>query len=173
MPRRARRTDRPNRTDLPVPGSTAQPIRSDSVASGRPYGARASSEAALAAMPAAPEGGAATPTPDSPPGASSSALDGLIAAAAQAQSPGAGLLSEDPEVPEDITTGLSVGPGSGPEALPPMLGAGPDPSIALWQSWLPALGILASQPGSSPEVRQLYRRLRAATPPDTYEERGT
>lgn len=157
MPRGPRKPGpRENRSDLPAPGT---------LQNGRPYGARADTEAALSAVPM-PSGGtedlAATAAGPSDP------FSQFVAAAQGAQPPGQGLLSSPTDSPDEpVTAGLDIGAGPGPEALPQMLATqGPDPAIALWAGSLPALGLLASLPGSSPEVQQYYRRIRAQLPAD-------
>jgi hypothetical protein len=174
---------RGNRSDLPAPGSAAQPVR---VASGRPYGERGRTTAALSALPlpdastddlpsaaaagasgqrGGGDGGGAVPTDP---------LAEFVAAAQGAQAPGQGLLSAPSSRPgEPVTAGLPIGPGGGAEAMPPSLAtSGPDPALVLWTKMLPALGVLASQPGSSPQIRQYYRRLRSQVPPDYLAQHG-
>lgn len=160
MPRKRRPGPRQNRTDLPAPG----------VAPGRPYGARQAAEEALEAVPAA---GINAPGGPAPGGAGGEdVMAQFIEAARQAESPGQGLLGVEPDNPADITSGITPGPGPGPEVLPTTLGDRPDPSVQLWQQQLPALDLLASMPGSSPEVRQFYRRIRSQLPADVFEQRG-
>src|SRR5690606_38093457 len=101
-------------------------------------------------------------------------LTAFVEAAQQVQPPPQGGLFAAPSSrpTEPVTAGLPVGPGPGPEVLPAMP-EGPDPSVVLWAQMLPALEILASRPGSSPEVRQLYRPIRPQLPPDYYERTET
>lgn len=162
MPRKRKPGPRENRSDLPA------------VAPGRPYGARAESEAALAAVPT---DGPGLPAPSQMPGGAGGGgvpeedmMGGFLEAAQAMEPPGQGLLAGDPENPEDITSGMDIGPGGGSEMLPDVAHQGPDPAIGLWRTSLPALGLIASMPGSSSETRQLYRRLRSQVPPDHHEQ---
>lgn len=169
MPRTPRQPGpRENRSDLP-------PVTGE-VQSGRPYGDRATSEAALRAVPIGDSGApsaAAAPAGDG--GAPEDNPFAAFKAAAQAaEAPGQGLLSAPTERPDEpITAGLSVGAGGGPESMPDVMATqGPDPAIGLWATMMPALGVLASLPGSSPQVRQYYRRIRAQLPPDAYSQKA-
>lgn len=178
MPRKRKPGPRQNRTDLtpvaaPAPGGPAQGQRQFT---GRPYGERAASIALqnVAPMPdrsaeamMSGAGGVASPSPA--PATAEDPLSQFLAAAQSAESPGEGLMSAPSARPgEPVTAGLETGMGGGPDALPPLATTGTDPSVVLWAKMLPGLGVLASQPGSSPEVRQLYRRLRSQLPPDYY-----
>jgi hypothetical protein len=109
-----------------------------------------------------------------PPGAPTNPLDEFVAAAQMAQPGGEGLLSGESARPDEpITAGLDVGMGPGSEAVAPLATVGTDPSVVLWAQRMPALGLLASMPGSSPQVRQFYRRLRSQLPPQYYEKTET
>lgn len=57
---------------------------------------------------------------------------------------------------EPVTAGLPLGPGPGPEAI----GMGGNPSRLA--SYLPALEVAASSPGSSMQLRQFVRILRGS-----------
>jgi hypothetical protein len=59
---------------------------------------------------------------------------------------------------EPVTAGLPFGPGPGPEALGPM---GPAAEAQRFKPYLPMLEHLASQPYSTPTVRNFVRRLRS------------
>ena len=189
MPRTRKPGPRENRTDLgpaASPGATQAPR----VAPGGRYGSRQETLAAQRAVPLpdrstaammagagapstdlsnAPAGGAPAPPPAAPQDAESM-LAQFVAAAQGAPGPApGGLLGApgDPNTP--LTSGMDIGSGPGSEVLMPVPGAqGPDPSIVLWFSALPALETLASLPGSSPQVRQFYRRIRSQLPPDYY-----
>lgn len=68
---------------------------------------------------------------------------------------------------EPVTSGLSLGPGPGPEAIPSLAPAGPDPDILQFAQYLPALELMTTLPNASSAVRNLVRRLRGATPPES------
>lgn len=67
---------------------------------------------------------------------------------------------------EPVTSGLSLGPGPGPEAIPAIAPSGPDPDILQFAQYLPALELMTTLPNASSAVRNLVRRLRGATPPE-------
>lgn len=174
MPRKPRPGPRQNRSDLPPATAPGGPAQAPVSYTGGEYGSRKASlerqavapmadrsTAAMAAGGAGGGGTAAAPPPDE--------LSAFLAAAQQAQPPGeGGLLAAPTARPgEPMSAGLSVGAGPGPEVLPAIPQA-PDPSVILWAPMLPALEVLASKPGSSPEVRQLYRRIRSQLPADYY-----
>ncbi len=175
MPRKPKPGPRQNRSDLPPVAAPGGPAQAPTSYTGGEYGSRKANLEAQAvapmadrsteAMAATAAGAAPAPgAPGAPPGGD---LAAFVAAAQQAQPPGQGGLLAAPSARpgEPVTAGLSVGPGPGTESLA-MAPDGPDPSVVLWAPMLPALGVLASQPGSSPEVRQFYRRLRSMLPPD-------
>lgn len=183
MPRVRRPGPRQNRTDLPSPGAgAAQPVRA---MTGQDYGDRQRAQSAQRTVPLPDRStaalAAATPTTDptsapqgggGPGGAAPPAdlLSQFLAAAQSAQSPGNGLLAEPDDPNRPLTAGLDVGSGPGSEVLStPAAAGGPDPSVILWASALPALDVIASLPGSSPQVRQFYRRIRSQLPPDYYD----
>lgn len=66
---------------------------------------------------------------------------------------------------EPVTTGLPVGPGAGPEAIPPVGRTGPDPGAVAMAPWLPMLELHAVRPGASATLRQFVRTLKASLPP--------
>lgn len=59
---------------------------------------------------------------------------------------------------EPVTAGNPLGPGPGPEVLSVQ---DEDADLRRAMDFLPALAILASQPNSSPQTRQLVRQLSA------------
>lgn len=174
MPRKRKPGPRQNRTDLAPVAAPGGPGQGQRNFTGAPYGERAANAALQNVVPLADRstdammsggGGGAAPAPAAAPAADP--LSEFLAAAQGAEPPGDGLLTGASGRPgEPVTAGLDVGMGAGPEGLPPLATTGVDPSIVLWAGMLPALGVLASQPGSSPEIRQLYRRLRSQLPPD-------
>lgn len=130
------------------------------VPTGRAYGARAATETALQAVPAAgPSADMAAPTAGTPPASDAA----LLQAATDYQAPLGGLTDPSQNPNEPVTAGLPSGPGAGPEAL-----STPDPNAADMQTWaayLPTLEYLASLPGSTSSTRNFVRRLRSALPP--------
>ena len=67
---------------------------------------------------------------------------------------------------EPVQSGLSLGPGAGPDSIPSIAPqAGPDPDVIQFAPYLPALELMTTLPGSSSAVRNLVRRLRGAIPP--------
>lgn len=104
----------------------------------QPYGQAGQQLAAQAALPMAPPSPPpAPPTPITAP-------------------------SSNPSEP--IQSGLSSGPGPGPEVL----GMGPsaDPDLINYAPYLPALELMTTLPGASVAVRNFVRRLRGAIPPN-------
>lgn len=177
MPRKPKPGPRQNRTDLPPVAAPGGPTQAPRSATGQPYGSRKATLQSQAAVPlpdrstdammsaAGAQGGGQGAGQDA-----AGLLPAFLDAARDAPSPGEGLLAGPSRRPgEPVTAGLSVGAGPGPDVLPPVPGRGPDPSVVLWADWLPALGLLASRPGSSPQVRQFYRRIRSQIPADYYE----
>lgn len=143
MPRGGARQGTPgraygNRSDLngPKPPGTPLPV---TAAAGQPYGARKAQEDAQRAVPMA----AGLPAP------------------APTQVPSLAEPSSRPDEP--VTSGLPMGPGAGPEALTAF--PADQSGVADLASYLPMLEFIASQPGSSPQTRQLVRRLRAGQAP--------
>jgi hypothetical protein len=61
-----------------------------------------------------------------------------------------------------VLSGAPIGPGPGPEAL--SINPNPNPDVARLAAWLPVLELSASQPDSSPELRQLVRQIRGNLP---------
>lgn len=182
MPRARKPGPRGNRSDLPSAAASAtQPKR---LPTGQGYGQRAAAEKALGAAPmpdrsteAMLASGTGSPSPGGgvgAPAAPDPMMAEFLAAAQAAQPPGEGLLTAPTTRPgEPITAGLDVGLGPGSDVLPPMAATGRDPSALLWAQQLPALALLASLPGSSPQVRQFYRRIRSQIPPQYYERTET
>lgn len=67
--------------------------------------------------------------------------------------------SERPD--EEITTGISMGPGAGPEVLAGGPPAEDDIAFrAAISSYMPVLSYVASLPSTSPETRKVIRQLR-------------
>jgi hypothetical protein len=140
VPRGGRRSGTPgrvysNRTDLNGPRPPGQPLPVQS-ASGQPYGARKEQEDAQRAIPMA-AGTALPPSPEQVPS----------------------LADPSTRPNEPVTTGLPLGAGAGPEALGGALDD--DNGLADILSYLPMLEFIASQPGSSGQIRQFVRRVRA------------
>jgi hypothetical protein len=68
---------------------------------------------------------------------------------------------------EPVQSGLSIGPGVGPEAIPSIAPApGPDPDVLQFAQYLPALELMTTLPGASAAVTNLVRRLRGAVAPE-------
>lgn len=180
MPRKPKPGPRQNRGDLPPVTAPGGPAQAPTSYTGGEYGSRKanldaqaaapmadrSTEAMLAGAAGGAGGAGAAAGPAGPPPDS---LSAFLAAAQQVAPPDEGGLLAAPTARPDepLSSGLSVGAGPGPEALP-LMPEGPDPSVILWAPMLPALEVLASQPGSSPEVRQFYRRIRSQISPDYY-----
>lgn len=145
MPRGGKRTGTPgkayaSRSDLnrPAPGQT--------------YGQGVAQQAAMKAVPI----GAPPPVPTAS-GASEQAPPDLEALA-QGWQPLAGAPDQTARPNEPTTAGLSLGPGSGPEALP-QVAAPQNPDLARMLGYLPMLEQLASNPHASAATRSLYRQL--------------
>lgn len=152
--------------------SAVQPPR---LATGQAYGARAAAAELQAVAPMGDNSTEAMMAEGAGPGAAMGAAAGadpmaeFVAAAQMAQAGGQGLLAGETTRPDEpITAGLDVGMGPGSDSIPPLAATGHDPSVVLWAQRIPALALLAAQPGSSPQVRQFYRRLRSQLPPDYY-----
>lgn len=130
------------------------------IPTGRPYGARAEAETAIAAVPLA--GPSAPPAaPAAAPVAPNDAA--LLAAAQQYQMGGPGLTDPTAHPNEPVTAGLATGPGAGPAALNM-----PDPTALdtqTWRTYLPTLEYMASLPSSTASTRNFVRRLRSTMPP--------
>src|SRR5689334_3540183 len=137
MPRGGRRSGTPgtaysNRTDLQKP--KVVPIRTGP---SQQYGQNANLVRQQQAVPMA-----APPSPPSP---------GLVA-------PPGGIVpldapSQRPD--EHVMTGAPVGGGAGPEVLGSLMPQEADPNLGKMRAYLPVLELAASQPDSSPELRQL------------------
>ena len=67
---------------------------------------------------------------------------------------------------EPVTSGLSLGPGPGPEAIPALAPEAVDPDIANFAPYIGGLEQLANLPNASSATRNLVRRLRSAIPPE-------
>lgn len=105
---------------------------------GQPYGQAGAQIAAQQALPMAPP-------PGPPP----------IALGAPTQRPG-----------EPVQSGLSLGPGPGPNSIPALSAPSIDPDIATFAQYLPALELMTTLPDTSSAVRNLVRRLRGASSPE-------
>lgn len=130
------------------------------VASGKAYGERAKSLGQQQAMP----------TTDRPAAmqqdaaALASTMDPRDAA--QAMTPPTGTLTGPTRRPnEPPTAGLPLGPGPGPEAVPPVGRPAISSDALLFARYLPAFELLASAPSSTSQMRQMVRRLRSQIPP--------
>lgn len=67
---------------------------------------------------------------------------------------------------EPVQSGLSLGPGIGPEAIPSLAPESTaDPDIANFAPYIGSLELLSSLPNASTASRNLIRRLRSAIPP--------
>jgi hypothetical protein len=66
---------------------------------------------------------------------------------------------------EPVQSGLSLGPGVGPESIPAIAPNAPDADIIQFAKYLPALELMTTLPNASSAVRNLVRRLRGAVPP--------
>lgn len=69
---------------------------------------------------------------------------------------------------EPVQSGLSLGPGVGPDAIPALNAPapGPDPDLINFIPYLPGLELLSTLPTASSATRNFIRRLRGAIPPD-------
>lgn len=68
---------------------------------------------------------------------------------------------------EPVTSGLSLGPGPGPESIPALTpNPGPDPDLINLAPYLPGLELLTTLPTASSTTRNFVRRLRGALPPE-------
>ena len=67
---------------------------------------------------------------------------------------------------EPVTSGLSLGPGPGPESIPAIAPTTPDQDIIGLAPYLPTLELLSTLPTASSATRNLVRRIRGAMPPD-------
>ena len=68
---------------------------------------------------------------------------------------------------EPVQSGLSLGPGVGPEAIPSLNpNPGPDPDLLNLAPYLPGLELLSTLPSASSTTRNFVRRLRGSIPPD-------
>lgn len=66
---------------------------------------------------------------------------------------------------EPVQSGLSTGPGVGPEAIPALNPSAPDPDLISLAPYLPTLELLTTLPGASDATRNFVRRLRGSIPP--------
>ena len=68
---------------------------------------------------------------------------------------------------EPVQSGLSLGPGAGPEAIPSLNPNTPNPDLIAFAPYLPALELMSSLPTTSTATRNFIRFLRASLPIDT------
>jgi hypothetical protein len=133
----------PNRSDLP--GKVLPIQTAPSTQYGQAAASVRSQQAVPMAAPPAPAQPSAAPPPI-PPG-------GVTPLNAPSERPG-----------EHVMTGAPVGPGAGPEVLGPLAPAEADPELGKMRTYLPVLELAASQPDSSPALRQLVRQIRGNLP---------
>ena len=135
-----------NRTDLQAPAA----------ATGQEYGRAGAQLAAQRAVP--------LPAAPPPPAPTDAAAAAGTAGGGTALPTGAAPFGRPTDRPgEPLTTGISSGPGAGPEALAAF--SRPDPELENLRPYLPTLELLASQPNASPSARMFVRRLRGSMPP--------
>lgn len=160
------------RKNTPAIGvGTATRAPEKDIPTGRPYGARAEAQTAIAALPLA--GGSVPPVESAGPAAAPTAAPAgstaapndaaLLQAAQQYQMSGSGLTDPSANLNEPVTAGLATGPGVGPGALNM-----PDPTqqdLQTWRQYLPTLEYMASLPSSTASTRNFVRRLRSTMPP--------
>ncbi len=66
---------------------------------------------------------------------------------------------------EPVQSGLSLGPGPGPESIPALASSMPDADLLAFAPYLPALELMTTLPNASSATRNFVRRLRSAIPP--------
>lgn len=156
MPRKRQSpyTGRSNRTDLIAPRTPGAPAAGQGAAAftGLPYGENERITEAQRAMPAPDVRTAVTPG------------QAAVEAAKRAPAMPNDMLYQPTAWPDEpVTAGVPIGPGPGPEALPPNLAPPPPISdLERMRPYLPTLELMASQPNASPSFRNWVRRLRAA-----------
>ncbi len=106
---------------------------------GQAYGEAGAQIAAQQAVPMAP------PPPSAPP----------VPLGAPSQRPG-----------EPVQSGLSLGPGAGPESISALNPATPNPDLLAFAQYLPTLELLTSLPNASTATRNFVRLLRSSLPID-------
>ena len=144
MPRKRKTVN--NRTDLQKP--QVPKVATGSV----PYGQRQKLEEAQRVMPAG-----------APP--SFAPMEQVEEAVRRIPAPPKGGLLAQPSARPDepLTTGLPIGPGAGPEAIP-NLPQRLNPDLMAFAPYLPTLELVAAQPGATVQFRNFVRRLRGAMP---------
>lgn len=65
---------------------------------------------------------------------------------------------------EPVQSGLSTGPGPGPDSIPAL--NTPDADLIQFAQYLPALELMTTLPNTSSAVRNFVRRLRGAVSPE-------
>lgn len=65
---------------------------------------------------------------------------------------------------EPVQSGLSLGPGAGPESIPALNPAVPDSDLIAFAPYLPALELMTTLPGASSATRNFVRLLRSTIP---------
>lgn len=69
---------------------------------------------------------------------------------------------------EPVQSGLSLGPGVGPETIPALSPAPTtNPDLIAFAPYLPSLELMSSLPGTSTATRNFVRYLRSSIPIDT------
>lgn len=107
---------------------------------GQPYGQAGQQLASQSIIPLAPPAPPAPPTPLSAP-------------------------TSRPDEP--IQSGLSLGPGAGPDSIPALAPESPDPDVLTFAPYIDGLEQLVNLPNASSATRNLVRRLRSAIPPES------
>lgn len=67
---------------------------------------------------------------------------------------------------EPVQSGLSLGPGAGPDSIPAIAPEPQDPDALTFAPYISGLEQLANLPNASSATRNLVRRLRSAIPTD-------
>ncbi len=65
---------------------------------------------------------------------------------------------------EPVQSGLSLGPGAGPESIPALAFTLPDADLLAFAPYLPALELMTTLPNASSATRNFVRRLRSQIP---------
>lgn len=69
---------------------------------------------------------------------------------------------------QPVQSGLSLGPGAGPETIPALAPAPTaNPDLIAFAPYLPTLELMTSLPGASTATRNFVRYLRSSIPIDT------
>lgn len=137
MPRGGSRSGRPGQSYSNRTDLNAAPRLAPAAPQNQPYGIAGQQLASQQAVPMA-----APPSPPPPPIDSPTARPN-----------------------EPVQSGLSLGPGAGPDSISALNPSTPDPDLIKFAPYLPALELMTTLPNASSAVRNLVRRLRAAIPP--------